>query len=96
MKRCRHWITSLISICLRKRIEIPDIQSGSTDRPGRDSEEKELCAELNALSEKQYALEGQMQAMIDEVRTDARLRILIVNHYPLWRMPEKPYENRGF
>jgi hypothetical protein len=34
--------------------------------------------------------------MIDDVRTDARLRILIVNHYPLWRMPEKGLDNWDF
>lgn len=35
------------------------------------------------------------QAMIDAVRTDTRLRLLIVRNYPLWKVPQINPDYRG-
>ncbi|MFP4097876.1 MAG: hypothetical protein ACLFU1_03720 [Alphaproteobacteria bacterium] len=35
------------------------------------------------------------QAMIDDVRTDTRLRLLIVRNYPLWKVPQINPDYRG-
>ncbi|MFP4097903.1 MAG: hypothetical protein ACLFU1_03865 [Alphaproteobacteria bacterium] len=36
------------------------------------------------------------QAMIDAVRTDTRLRLLIVRNYPLWKVPQINPDYRGY